>query len=204
MCHPTFSPIQSLRQLETIFRDKLGDDPFAAECRSLADEVQQAIDQYAIVEHLAFGKIYAYEVDGFGNRVHWDDANVPSLMSLAYLGVHSTTDPIYLRTRAFLLSDHNPYYFHGTAAVGQASPHSGKERIWPMGIILRAMTSTSDQEILLCLRMLKHTHADTGIHARGVSQRQPERLHTRLVRLGQHAVRRADRADRLRATAPAT
>lgn len=154
--------VQSLRQLESIFGEVLGDAAFAAECKALADEVQAAIDAYAIVEHLDFGRIYAYEVDGFGNHVHWDDANVPSLMSLAYLGVHEASDPIYKRTRAFLLSEHNPYYLVGTAAAGQASPHSGKERIWPMGIILRAMTSTEDDEILECLRMLKSTHNDTG------------------------------------------
>lgn len=154
--------VRSLRQLETISRDITGDDAFADECAALADEVQAAIEEYAIVEHLDFGKIYAYEVDGFGNRAHWDDANVPSLMSLAYLGVHKKDDPLYLRTRKFLLSDNNPYYFHGTAASGQASPHSGHQRIWPMGIILRAMTSTSDAEIVECLRMLKATHAGTG------------------------------------------
>ncbi|TWT97834.1 hypothetical protein Pla108_19870 [Botrimarina colliarenosi] len=155
--------VRSLRQLETIFRDVVGDEAFAAECAAFADEVQAAIDEYAVVEHLDFGKIYAYEVDGFGNRAHWDDANVPSLMSLAYLGVHRKGDPLYLRTRKFLLSENNPYYFRGTAAEGQASPHSGPARIWPMGIILRAMTSTSDDEILQCLRMLRATHAGTGL-----------------------------------------
>lgn len=155
--------VQSLRQLETIFRDIVDDPASADECRAFADEVQAAIEEYAIVEHLGFGEIYAYEVDGFGNRAYWDDANVPSLMSLAYLGVHERTDPLYLRTRKFLLSDNNPYYFRGAAASGQASPHSGHRRIWPMGIILRAMTSTSDDEIVECLRMLKATHAGTGL-----------------------------------------
>lgn len=154
--------IQSLRQLDAIFRDQLGDAAFADECTALADEVQAAVDEHAKVEHLDFGTIYAYEVDGFGNRAFWDDANVPSLMSLAYLGVHQPTDPIYVRTRKFLLSDNNPYFFRGEAAEGQASPHTGNVRIWPMGIILRAMTSTSDEEITQCLQMLKDTHAGTG------------------------------------------
>ncbi|MCA9241448.1 MAG: glycoside hydrolase family 125 protein [Planctomycetales bacterium] len=154
--------IQSLRQLDDLFRNTLGDPGFADECGALADEVQQAVDQYAKVEHLDFGQIYAYEVDGFGNRAFWDDANVPSLMSLAYLGVHKPSDPIYVRTRKFLLSGNNPYFFRGAAAEGQASPHTGNVRVWPMGIILRAMTSTSDEEITECLTMLKHTHAGTG------------------------------------------
>lgn len=154
--------IQSLRQLAAIFRDQLQNEAFAAECTALADEVQAAIDEHAIVSHGDFGEIYAYEVDGFGNAVFWDDANVPSLMSLAYLGVHEANDPIYVHTRKFLLSDANPYFLRGKAASGQASPHTGNERIWPMGIILRAMTSTSDAEILECLRALKHTHAGAG------------------------------------------
>ena len=166
--------IQSLRQLEVIFRDVVGDAKFAGECRALADEVQQAVDKYAKVEHLDYGQIYAYEVDGFGNRAFWDDANVPSLMSLAYLGVHQPTDPIYVRTRRFLLSENNPYYFQGTAADGQASPHTGNVRIWPMGIILRAMTSTSDEEIAHCLTMLKETHAGTGFMHEAFNKDNPD------------------------------
>ncbi len=111
---------------------------------------------------LIFGKIYSYEVDGFGNRVYMDDANVPSLMSLAYLGAHKPDDQIYRNTRRFLLSDSNPYYLSGIAAEGQASPHTGKDKIWPMGIILRAMTSQDSKEISHCLSMLKNTHAGTG------------------------------------------
>lgn len=154
--------VQALRELERIYSTVLNEPVFAATCKRLADEVSEAIEAYAVVKHLDFGKIYAYEVDGYGNRLFQDDANVPSLMSLAYLGVHQPEDPIYKRTRAFLLSDSNPYFFRGKAAEGQASPHSGRRRIWPMGIILRAMTSTDDQEILQCLRMLKRTHAGTG------------------------------------------
>lgn len=166
--------VQSLRQLEAIFRDIVKDEAFALECRAFADEVQAAIEKYAVVEHLDFGKIYAYEVDGFGNRAHWDDANVPSLMSLAYLGVHQKTDPLYVRTRAFLTSENNPYFFRGAAATGQASPHSGHERIWPMGIILRALTSDSDDEIRECLRMLKATHAGTGFMHEAFHKDHPE------------------------------
>lgn len=154
--------IQSLRQLADICEQHLDNAEFVSECRQLADEVETAVKEYAILPHGEYGEIYAYEVDGFGNAVFMDDANVPSLMSLAYLGVHDSDDPLYERTRKFLLSDNNPYFLRGTAAEGQASPHTGKERIWPMGIILRALTSTSDAEIAECLRMLKRTHAGTG------------------------------------------
>ena len=154
--------VLSLQQLEDIFTNVIGDEEFGQACSHFSKEVQSAIEKYAISEHLNFGEIYAYEVDGFGNKVFMDDANVPSLMSLAYLGAHQAEDAIYQRTRQFLLSEHNPYYLKGDAAEGQASPHTGKDKIWPMGIILRAMTSTDTDEISYCLQMLKNTHAETG------------------------------------------
>jgi uncharacterized protein len=152
----------SLKQLADIYSTVFNESGFADECKIFADEIDSAIKKYAIAKHLDFGRIYSYEVDGFGNRVYMDDANVPSLMSLAYLGAHNSDDPIYRNTRSFLLSDSNPYYLKGTAAEGQASPHTGKDKIWPMGIILRAMTSRDPEEITHCLGMLKKTHAGTG------------------------------------------
>lgn len=164
----------SLKQLAEIYRNVLKDEPFANACSQFAHEVDEAIKQYAIANHLDYGNIYAYEVDGFGNKVFMDDANVPSLMSLAYLGAHKTTDTIYQNTRRFLLSDNNPYYLKGKAAEGQASPHTGKNKIWPMGIILRAMTSDDDQEIIKCLTMLKNTHAGTGFMHEAFNKDNPE------------------------------
>lgn len=154
--------VQSLRQLANMYEVELDKAKFAEQCSSFADEVDYAIQAYGVIEHKQFGKIYAYEVDGFGNALFMDDANVPSLMSLAYLGVHSPDDELYRRTRSFLLSNSNPYFLRGAYAEGQASPHTGKEKIWPMGIILRAMTSTDKEEIKHCLQMLKHTHGGTG------------------------------------------
>lgn len=154
--------VLSLQQLSEIYLEIIQDEEFANECEAFAEEVDQAIKKHAISEHLNFGEIYAYEIDGFGNKIFMDDANVPSLMSLAYLGAHHPEEAIYQNTRRFLLSKHNPYYLVGEAAEGQASPHTGKDKIWPMGIILRALTSTDKDEISYCLKMLKSTHADTG------------------------------------------
>ncbi len=152
----------SLRQLSDIYRNALKEETFAEECAAFAEELESAIWQYGVSEHQGFGKIYAYEVDGFGNQLFMDDANVPSLMSLAYLGAHQPNDPLYQSTRRFLLSESNPYFLKGKAAEGQGSPHTGKEHIWPMGIILRAITSIDPEEITNCLKMLKTTHAETG------------------------------------------
>ena len=154
--------ILSLRQLEKIYEHELNDPDFAKECRDFAREIEVGVNKYAVAKHKEFGDIYAYEVDGFGNKIYMDDANVPSLMSMAYLGAHKPADNIYKNTRTFLLSDSNPYYLKGKFAEGQASPHTGKDKIWPMGITLRAMTSIDKKEIIACLKMLKTTHADTG------------------------------------------
>jgi meiotically up-regulated gene 157 (Mug157) protein len=79
-------------------------------------------------------------VDGFGNAYLIDDANVPSLLSLPYLGFCSPSDPIYLNTRRFVLSTENPYYFTsslGPLTGGIGGPHIGRGYIWPMSIIMR-------------------------------------------------------------------
>ncbi len=154
--------VLSLKQLNNIYSNVIKDSAFASECLTFANEVDHAVKEYSISKHLDFGDIYAYEVDGFGNKLFMDDANVPSLMSLAYLGAHSPNDEIYNNTRKFLLSDSNPYYLKGKYAEGQASTHTGKNKIWPMGIILRAMTIVDKNEIVYCLKMLKNTHSNTG------------------------------------------
>lgn len=152
----------SLKQLSDLYANVLNNTGFASECREFSDEIEKAVEKYAIARVPEFGKIYSYEVDGFGNRIFMDDANVPSLISLEYLGAHKPQDPLYNNTRRFVLSDSNPWYLRGKAAEGQASPHTGKDKIWPMGIILRAMTSLDTSEITRCLSMLKKTHAGTG------------------------------------------
>jgi meiotically up-regulated gene 157 (Mug157) protein len=164
----------SLRQLSDIFGNVLFDSAFATECDSFASEVGAAIRQFAIQDHLEFGKIYAYEIDGFGNSLFMDDANVPSLISLSYLGVHKPSDAVYRNTRNYILSDSNPWYLKGSAAEGMASPHTGKEKIWPMGFILRAITSEDLMEIKYCLKMLKATHAGTGFMHEAFHKDNPE------------------------------
>lgn len=151
-----------LMHLAEIFTKAVKDSDFVRQCVQLATEIDGAIKKLAIADHETFGRIYAYEVDGYGNKLFMDDANVPNLMSLPYLGFGQISDPVYQNTRRFLLSDNNPYFTRGKFAEGQGSPHTGKRTIWPIGIIMRAMTSTSEAEIRNCLSMLKRTHAETG------------------------------------------
>lgn len=154
--------VVSLRQLHKIFKDVLNDTNFANECLALSNEVDGAIQKYAIAKHLKFGKIYPLEVDGFGNMLFMDDANVPNLLSIPYLGYTSSSDPIYKNTRNFSLSHSNPWFHEGKFAKGIGGPHVGEMRIWPLGLVMQALTSNDKDEILYCLKTLKHTHAGTG------------------------------------------
>jgi meiotically up-regulated gene 157 (Mug157) protein len=143
------------------------DDPkLEAECMALAGEVEAALRRYGRTNDAAQGEIWAYEVDGFGNASKMDDANAPGLLSLAYLGCCAVEDPLYRRTRAFTLSDANPYFFRGKAAEGIGGPHEGLRMVWPMSILMRAFTAGSgpgsEVEIRQCLRWLRDTTAGTG------------------------------------------
>jgi len=155
--------VESLGQLSEVYAKELKDKAFADECSAFSKEVLDAVNKYAISEHLNYGRIYAYEIDGFGNKVFIDDPNIPSLISLRYLLKEKYYQKdVYENTRMYLLSSDNPYYFKGKAGEGQGGPHAGMDTIWPMGIILRAMTSTDDKEIVWCIKQLMDTHNGTG------------------------------------------
>lgn len=157
-----FMAVSSLRKAAEILNQVNGEPSLATECYTLADEVERALKAYAVYDHPVYGKIYAYEVDGFGNHNLMDDSNVPSLLGMAYLGDVASDDPIYQNTRRFVLSDSNPYFFKGSAGEGIGGPHVGYDMIWPMSIMMRAFTAQSDEEIALCMQMLIDTDAGTG------------------------------------------
>ena len=154
--------VTSLRQLAEISNKVTGDKAFAEKCLVMAKEVEAAIKKYAIVNHPKHGKVYAFEVDGFGNSSLMDDSNVPSLLALPYLGCVEVKDPIYQNTRKLVWSTDNPYFFKGKVAEGIGGPHVGYDMVWPMSIIMLAMTSSNDQEIASCLKTLVATDAGTG------------------------------------------
>jgi uncharacterized protein len=90
-----------------------------------------------------------------------DDANVPSLLALPYL--RSSPDAsLYARTRSFVWSERNPWFFRGSAGEGIGGPHEGAGMIWPMSQTIYALTSSSPAEIRNALRMLKLSSAGTG------------------------------------------
>ena len=154
--------VTSLRQAAEILREVKNNTDLASRCEALANEVDAAIKKYAIVEHPEFGKVYAFEVDGYGGCVFMDDANVPSLLALPFLGCVDVNDPVYQNTRRLVLSASNPYFFKGKAGEGIGGPHIGFDYIWPMSLIMRATTSSDEKEIRYCLETLRDTDGGTG------------------------------------------
>jgi meiotically up-regulated gene 157 (Mug157) protein len=165
--------LHSLRQLAQLSRALHDDETFATECEQLAGEIEVALDTYGRVRDEHGKDFWAYEADGYGNTLFMDDANIPSLLGLAYLGCCRRDDPLYQRTRARVLSADNPYFFGGKAAEGVGGPHEGLRMIWPMSIMVRALTSDDDAEIRQCLLWLKRTHAGTGFMHEAFDQDDP-------------------------------
>ncbi len=170
-----FFAVASLRKAAEILTQVNKNADLAAQCTSLAAEVEAALKKHAVVDHPKYGKIYAYEVDGFGSRFLMDDANVPSLLSMPYLGSVPADDPVYLNTRRFVWSTDNPYFFRGAAAEGIGGPHIGYDMIWPMSIMMRAFTSTDDAEIAWCMRTLLATDGGKGFMHESFHKDDPSR-----------------------------
>ncbi len=158
-----FMAVTSLKKAAEILTSVNQRADLAAQCTALADEVHNALRQYAVYQHPKYGPIYAFEVDGFGNQLIMDDANVPSLLAMPYLGDVDINDPIYQNTRRFVWSEDNPYFFRGKAGEGIGGPHVGLDMPWPMSIMMRAFTSQDDNEIKACIQMLMDTDAGTGV-----------------------------------------
>ena len=154
--------VAALRGLATVASEARADADLATQASGLAQELEAALHRHGQMIGPDGDKVWAYEVDGFGNALLMDDANVPGLSSLAYLGCVDRHDALFRRTEAACWSGRNPYFFRGKGGEGIGGPHAGLGMIWPMSIILRALTSDDDGVIRTCLRILKVTHAGTG------------------------------------------
>jgi len=175
--------VVTLRAVSKIMRN-ISQRQLANDCNSLANEIDKAIKKYGIIEHKKYGKIFAYEVDGYGSYCLMDDPNVPSLLSLPYLGYCSTDDQIYIATRKFIFSKANPFYRQGKIS-GLTSPHIGTlNQFWPMATIMQIMTTSDESEIINCLRILKQTHAGTYFMHESINVDDPK-IYSSMVRLGE-------------------
>ena len=157
-----FFAVSALQKAAEILTKVNNNAELAKQCTDLANEVSEALKQYAVYDRPEFGKIYAFEVDGFGNYHLMDDANVPSLLAMKYLNPEVIDNEIYANTRRFVWSKSNPYFFRGKAGEGIGGPHIGYDMAWPMSIMMKAFTSDNDEEIKWCIEMLMRTDAGTG------------------------------------------
>ena len=164
---------KSLEQLMEILKTIAPDEALYVRAKKLHSEIRSGLDTHATVKHPEFGMVYAYEVDGNGNYHIMDDANVPSLLSLPYLGCVDADDPIYLNTRRMLLSKANPYYYEGAAAKGIGSPHTPENYVWPISLCIQGLTSTDKDEILALADTLSSIDAGTNLMHEGVDVDNP-------------------------------
>jgi uncharacterized protein len=153
--------VVELEHLAEILIQHYQDYAAAGEVEILRQQIDAGINQYGIYTHPKYGEIYAYETDGLDNFVLMDDANIPSLLSIPYLGYLYNDDPIYKNTRKFILSPDNPWYFTGTYASSIGSPHTGPGKIWHLAILMQALTSDDPLELDRMLYYIKDTHAAT-------------------------------------------
>lgn len=153
--------------------DIYNDTRLAARAEKLRKEIDFGIQTYGIVDHPKYGKIYAYETDGYGNYCLMDDAGTPGLITIPYIGYTGIDDPIYQNTRKFALSFDNPYYFEGKYAKGIGSPHTPGGYVWHMALSVQALTSNNVDEIKELIQTLINTDADTGYMHEGFHPDDP-------------------------------
>lgn len=168
--------VVSLKRASEMVKIISKDELLAANLLKLANEVEAALKQYAITSHPRFGKLYAYEINAYGSHVLMDDANVPSLLGLPYLGAIRRDDPVYTTTRNYVWSAENPFFFKGTAAEGIGGPHIGKDMVWPMSITMKALTATDDKEVKWCIDTLQKTHGGTGFMHESFHKDDPKKF----------------------------
>ena len=74
-------------------------------------------------------------------------------------------DDVYQRTRSYILSKKNKFYYEGKILKGIGSPHTPKGRVWPLSLSMQGLTSNNKDEIIDCLKQLiKSTNGDKVMH----------------------------------------
>lgn len=136
----------------------------AATLQKKSDDIKAAVWKYGVTEHPVWGKVFAYEVDGYGSQILMDDANLPSLLALPLLGFVEISDPVYQATRKMVLSRYgNPYYLVGPAFRGIGGPHIGITNAWPLSMLVQAMTTDDDDEIVAAVEAVLKISAREGL-----------------------------------------
>lgn len=149
--------------------------PLSHRAENVREGILKGVEAHGIAREGGTARLW-YEVDGAGESLFMDDANVPSLLSLPYLGVIDARDPLYLATRAAVLSDENPFYYEGSALAGVGSPHTPEGYVWPIAKSIEGLTTTEASEKLAILELLLATTGGTGYMHEGVDCNDPEKF----------------------------
>ena len=163
----------ALRQVAEIAADVYSDAELAAEAAALAVDISAGVAAHGVVAHPVHGDMYAYEVDGLGGTLLMDDANMPSLLSLPLTGGIDPGDPLYLATRAFVLSAENPFYYSGGHGAGVGSPHTPPGYVWPIALAVQGLTTADAAEKLRLLHCLRDTTGGTSTMHEGFDPNDP-------------------------------
>lgn len=164
-----------LKYMSEIAGIVLHDDMLSQKAEKLSLEISNGIEQYAVTEKEGFGKVYAYEVDGYGMYNLMDDANVPSLLSMDYIGYRPADKSVAENTRKMILSEANPYFYSGTSASGIGSPHTPPGYIWHIALAVQGLTSGSREEKKRILDILADTDGGTGAMHEGFCKDDPSK-----------------------------
>ena len=159
--------VVALGYLEEIAQEVLHDRGLAGRAGALKKELYESIESCAVTRTEEFGEVYAYETDGYGQFHLMDDANVPSLLSMEYIGYKGKNHKVAENTRRLILSEANPYYYEGNQAAGIGSPHTPVKYIWHIALAMEGLTAKSEEKKLETLHMLAKTDGGTGLMHEG-------------------------------------
>ncbi|OAA47904.1 DUF1237 domain protein [Metarhizium rileyi] len=118
----------------------------------------------AVLQHTKTpNDIFAYETNGYGGQYIMDDANVPSLVSLPYLGFLPRSDSTYKKTKDAMFSRANPYYAVGQKFQGIGGPHVNATYPWPMSQVSGIYGTDDDHEIEERLALILENTSGLGL-----------------------------------------
>ncbi|SFK85868.1 hypothetical protein SAMN05216390_10459 [Lachnospiraceae bacterium KH1T2] len=158
-----------LGYLSEIFEKVYGQDDFAAETKHFSEELRAAVEKYSHVPvNEGESTFYAYEVDGFGQYNVMDDANLPSLLSIPWMGYCDMDDEIYQNTKKVIYSDINPYYYEGKEISGIGSPHTPARYVWHISMGMKGLTAKDKSEKAKIIREMVATDGGTSCMHEGV------------------------------------
>jgi hypothetical protein len=188
--------VVALRRAAEMAKGPMKDDDLAAELEEMAGIVEEAIRKYGVVTDANGSKIYAFQVDGWGNATTMDDANMPNLLWLPYLGYEDPAG-LYNATRRFILSGENRNFFSGeagtdvlsgenhTALEGLGSQHHSHglrllhgpechgKCLWHLGLIMQGMTASSEEERRHCMEEILSSNCKTNRLHEGFNLENP-------------------------------